>query len=784
MHEDLLCVQGCFDRPAGDLSASIGAFGLSRQSLEPKKILASFLSSMDHRQGSKTCRARAAPFPCKETFMLPSILRVLLPLALILGLFAVVRSADAPPPASPKHPVTDTYHNVTVRDDYRWLENPADPAVRKWTEEQNRLTRPYFEKLPDLEKIRQRVKDLLGSASPDYTGLRYQNGLLFALKHQPPKEQPFLIALSSPDAPLKEQVIADPNLFNPKGTTTIDFYVPSQDGKLVAASMSEGGSEEGTLYVFRTGQQAEVPFPIPRVHGGTAGGSAAWNADGTGFWYTRYPRGTERPKADLDFYQQIWFHKLGTRDSEDVYSLGKDFPRIAEVLLETSDNGLYVLASVANGDGGEFAHYVHGPSGTWTQITQFADQVTRVAFGPDDTLYLLSRKEAPRGKLLRLGLASPQLAKAELIVPQSEAAIQDFTATASLLYVHDLIGGPSQLRVFDRDGKARKPVPLPPIASVGQVVRMKGDEVLVRIETYVEPPAWYRYDPKDDKVTRTGLFRTSPVDFTDVEVERVFATSKDGTKVPLNILKRKGTKLDGTNPTLLYGYGGYNISQTPRFRVGTHIWLEQGGVYAIANLRGGGEYGEEWHKAGNLTHKQNVFDDFAACAQYLIEQKYTNPKRLAIEGGSNGGLLMGAALTQHPDLFRAVVSHVGIYDMLRVELHPNGAFNVTEFGTVKDPEQFRALYAYSPYHHVKDGTAYPAVFFLTGDNDARVDPANSRKMTARLQAATSSGLPILLRTSSSSGHGVDSSLSERIAEQTEVYAFLFHELSMEFKPVR
>jgi prolyl oligopeptidase len=274
------------------------------------------------------------------------------------------------------------------------------------------------------------------------------------------------------------------------------------------------------------------------------------------------------------------------------------------------------------------------------------------------------------------------------------------------------------------------------------------------------------------------------VDFNDVEVERVFATSKDGTKVPLNILKRKGTKLDGTNPTLLYGYGGYNISQTPRFRAATHIWLEQGGVYAIANLRGGGEYGEEWHKAGNLTHKQNVFDDFAACAQYLIEQKYTNPKRLAIEGGSNGGLLMGAALTQHPDLFRAVVSHVGIYDMLRVELHPNGAFNVTEFGTVKDPEQFRALYAYSPYHHVKDGTAYPAVFFLTGDNDARVDPANSRKMTARLQAATSSGLPILLRTSSSSGHGVDSSLSERIAEQTEVYGFLFHELSMEFKPGR
>jgi prolyl oligopeptidase len=322
---------------------------------------------------------------------------------------------------------------------------------------------------------------------------------------------------------------------------------------------------------------------------------------------------------------------------------------------------------------------------------------------------------------------------------------------------------------------------VPPVSSVGQVVRLKGDVILFRGETYLEPPAWYRFNPAKGEATKTALFRTSPADFGDCEVVRDFAVSKDGTKVPLNILCKKGTKLDGENPTILYGYGGYGISLSPSFRVGRKIWLEQGGVYVVANLRGGGEYGEAWHKAGNLTNKQHVFDDFLACAKYLIEHRYTNPKKLAIEGGSNGGLLMGAALTQQPELFRAVIAHVGVLDMLRVELHPNGAFNVTEYGTVKDKKQFEALYAYSPYHRVKDETAYPAVLLLTGENDPRVDPANSRKMAARLQAASSSRLPVLLRVSFDSGHGIGTSLRERIAQEADVYAFLFAQLGMKYK---
>jgi prolyl oligopeptidase len=268
------------------------------------------------------------------------------------------------------------------------------------------------------------------------------------------------------------------------------------------------------------------------------------------------------------------------------------------------------------------------------------------------------------------------------------------------------------------------------------------------------------------------------VSFADTEVIREVAVSKDGTKVPMSIVLKKGTQRDGKNPTLLTGYGGFGISQAPRFSAVRRIWLDRGGIFAVANLRGGGEYGEAWHKGGNLTHKQNVFDDFAACAQHLIYEKFTSPDKLAIEGGSNGGLLMGAALTQHPELFRAVVAHVGIYDMILHDHHPNGAFNVTEYGTIKERDQFQALYAYSPYQHVKDSADYPAVLFLTGDHDGRVDPMNSRKMTARLQAATHSNRPIFLRTSSTSGHGFGTPLNERVAQDADVFSFLFDQLSM------
>lgn len=681
-------------------------------------------------------------------------------------------TAFAQPPAAPKKPVTDVYHGVQVTDDYRWLENYSDPAVRAWSDAENKYARKYLDSLPMRATFAAELKRLADHPTLRYFRLTVRQGVLFAVKAQPPAEQPLLVTLKSADQPDSERVLVDPNRLDPTGGTSMDFYVLSTDAKYLAVSLAKGGSESGDVHVYEVATGKEIGAPIPRVNGGTAGGSVAWNADSTGFFYTRYPRSGERPAVDLDFYQQIYFHRLGTDTKQDQYSIGKEFPRIAEIQLRASDDGRYILASMANGDGGEFAHYLLGPSGQWHQIARLSDEISSVKFGADGDLYMLSHLNASKGKILKALIGKPLVSDAQIAVAEGKSTIAGFEPAANVLYIEEQTGGPSQIRVFDKAGKPMGTVPILPVSAIYQMTRSNGDELLFQNASFLEPPAWFRYDPSAKKVTRTALFETSAADFSDAEVVRDFAISKDGTRVPINIIRRKGAKLDGTNPVLLTGYGGYNVSLQPVFSVQNKPLLDHGVVIAIANLRGGGEYGEAWHKAGMLTKKQNVFDDFAACAHYLIDHKYTTPAKLAIEGGSNGGLLMGAELTQHPDLFGAVVSHVGIYDMLRVELQPNGAFNVTEFGTVKEDDQFRALYAYSPYHHVVDGTNYPPVLFLTGDNDPRVDPLNSRKMVARLQASGTKRL-VLLRTSGNSGHGIGTALSERIAEQADVLAFLF-----------
>ncbi len=716
--------------------------------------------------------------------------RIITHLALAITFFTMSYAATPPPPMTDKRPVTDEYHGVKVVDDYRWLETAGTPEVKVWTESQNQRTRAFLDALPGRPALQTQLTAWFAKDSPSYGGLTSRPGRLFATKFQPPKQQRLLVVLASANDLGSEKVVLDPNELAPKGQVSMDWYVPSPDGMIVAVCLSENGSEEGALHFYRTDTGERLPDQIARVQYPTAGGSAAWTPDGKAIYYTRFPRAGERPEADLNFFQQIYVHQLGTPDTADRYSAGHDFPRIAEIDLDTSRDGRWLLASVANGDGGEHAHYVRdlsaGDRATWRQMTRFEDGIKRAAFGCDDaTLYLRSVKDAPRGKILRLPLGgTAALQDATVVVPESDAVIEGFAVTASYLYVSDLVGGPSRLRRFDLAGKNGRELPIPPNSGVGGVLpledRPEDDRILFRETSYTEPDAWYLYDPADGgnagTAKKTALVKTSPVDFRDIEVVREFAVSLDGTKVPVNILRRQGVKLDGANPTLLTAYGGYGASLRPGFEMTRRMWFDHGGVLAIANIRGGGEYGEEWHVGGNLTRKQNCFDDFAACARHLIERGYTQPARLAVEGGSNGGLLMGAFLTQHPDLARAVVSHVGIYDMLRVELDPNGAFNVTEFGTVKDPAQFQALYAYSPYHRVVDGTKYPAVFFLAGENDGRVSPSNSRKMTARLQAATGSGYPILLRLNSDSGHGMGTALTERIAQQADVFAFLFDQL--------
>jgi prolyl oligopeptidase len=721
---------------------------------------------------------------------LASSVRLVIAVSLI-SLTALAQGPSIPPPpATPTRAVADEYQGVKITDDYRWLENWDDPEVKQWSAAQNARSRDYLDHLPARPAIRQMLKEAFNASSAEYYYLQFRGGTLFAMKYQPPQQQPMLVALSSADDPASARVVFNPNASSAKGSIAVDFYVPSLDGKFVAAALSENGSEDSSAHVFEVATGKELSDVVPRVNFATAGGSLEWKGDSSGFYYTRLPQGNERPPEDANFYQQVYFHRLGTDPGQDTYIIGKEFPRIAEIHLHASDDGQWLIAAVANGDGGEFAHYVMDSAGHWTQVTHFADRIVAVRPGPDDALYLLSRKDAPRGKILRLPLAHLDLAQAKVIVPQTSGSADDESARASIedfelapghLYVAEVVGGPSRIRAFDLQGHSLPAPPLPPVSAVYQMVPTRQGDVIFSVSTYLEPSAWYRFDAATGKSVRTALVSTSPIHFDDAEVVREFATSKDGTRVPVNIIRRRGTRLDGSNPALLEGYGGYGVNMQPFFLGAfTRAWLDQGGVYVIANLRGGAEYGEEWHQAGRLTRKQNVFDDFIACAEHLIERKYTSPAHLAAIGGSNGGLLMGAAFTQRPELFRAVVSYVGIYDMLRVELDPNGAFNVTEFGTVKDPEQFKALYAYSPYYHVKDGTAYPAILFPTGENDHRVNPMQSRKMTARLQAATSSGHPILLRTSSNSGHGIGTAADERIEEDADVLGFLFDQLGINY----
>ena len=721
----------------------------------------------------------------------------------------------APAVAAARRPVVHEYFGTKVSDDYEWLEDAKSPEVVSFNDAQNAHARGFLDALPERAPVRERVAQLLGATSADYRQVRIAAGSLFVMVHQPPKQQAVLLMRAENAEASTERIVLDPNVLDPSGKTTIDMFVPSPDKKLMAVSLSKGGSESGDVHVYDVATGKERGDVIARAYGGTAGGSLAWNADGTGFFYTRYPRAGERPEADLDFYQQVYLHKLGTPESKDAYVFGKELPRIAEIELERSDDGKNVLVRVGNGDGGEYAHHVirGGAAGAQdaARLAGFTDELAVTTFAPDGKIYGISRKGAPRGKVVVF--APPFDKPAELAAAESDGVLEDVVVTKSALYVVELVGGPSRMRriplgvkpeALARDASNKKSgpaasapttiapgargpsaaeLPVPPVSSVTQVVR-SGDDLLVRLESFLEMPAWYRYRASEHRFVKTTMAKAPVSDMSDVEVQRETCTSRDGTKVPMTVLRRKGTKLDGANPTVLYGYGGYNISVKPQLRKWMPAWLEQRGVIAIANLRGGGELGAAWHDAGKLTKKQNVFDDFAACAKTVADLGYATPEHLAAHGRSNGGLLMGAEIVQHPELFRAVVSGVGIYDMLRVELSANGAFNVTEFGTVKDEAQFRAMNAYSPLHNVKDGTAYPAVLFTTGANDPRVDAYHSRKMTARLQAATSSPRPILLRASADVGHGMGSPLAADIEETADMLAFLFHELGVKVTPMK
>jgi prolyl oligopeptidase len=704
-----------------------------------------------------------------------------------IALSGPANARDATAPVTRTTDATDVLHGVRVADPYRWLEDGKSAEVQAWTEAQSKRTRAYFDSLPFRAPLRAKLETLVKQASPRYFGLDAAGGQLFAVYLDPKFQQPMIVVMGQDADPTKARVVLDPNKLDPTGGTAFDWFVPSPDGERIAVSLSKGGSEDGSLHVFDVATGRQVGEAIPRVQYPTAGGDAAWAPDGKGFWYTRYPD-PDRPADEQHFHQKVWFHRLGEDPKTDAQVFGDGLPKVAEIRLDYSDEAGALLVTVQKGDGGEFAHYVRGEDGRFVQVTRFEDGVTYARFGPDRALYLVSQAAGtPRGEIRRLAPGTLDLERATRFVPQGEDVIaasfrgdDAFVFLGERIYVRYLAGGPSRVRIFDLTGAPKGDLPLPGIAAVDEIEPV-GKDLLYSVETYVAPLQFYRL--ADGKSVPTALKVTSPVSFDDMEVLRVFATSKDGTRVPLNIVRRKGTKLDATNPVLLYGYGGYAISQTPRFLGPTRrMWFDAGGIYVVANIRGGGEYGREWHEQGALTHKQNVFDDFIAAAEYLVNERYTSPERFAIMGGSNGGLLVGAVTTQRPELFRAVVAQVGVFDMLRVELDPNGQFNTTEFGTVKDEAQFKALYAYSPYHRVRDGVKYPAMFLPAGANDGRVNPLNSRKMSARLQAATDSGRPIYLYVTSGAGHGLGSSLSVQLDQSADWLSFLIDQLGMKWVP--
>jgi prolyl oligopeptidase len=694
------------------------------------------------------------------------------------------------PPVARVETVSDQYHGIDVEDPYRWLETWDNQEVKDWSEEQNAYARSLLAALPERPAVHARITEILKSAEAVqyYDVHKAGSDSLLAMKQDPAKQQDLLVIMGADADPADETILVDPNELDPDGGTSIDWIVPSHAGDLVAVSMSSGGSESGDVHVFRLPSGERTGAVIERVNGGTAGGDLAWFTDDSGFYYTRYPRPGERNDEDVHFYQQVWKHVLGTPAENDEYVIGKDFPRIVEIRLMIDRDSGRLLVWTQDGDSNRFGMHLRQPDGAWVEFSDFGDGAIQAAFGPDNALYVISRAGAPQGKLIRLDARAPQLDAGVVVIPEGEGALLHSFYTPSSptmlvaedrLYLVYQMGGPNDLRVFSLSGE---PLDAPEQMEIGRVAGLTsagGSDVIFSNNSYLAMPLWRRFSAEDGTTVQLAISSESPVDYSDVEVVREFATSKDGTQVPVNILMPRGTIRDGSHPILVTGYGGYGISISPSLSISRHILFENGVLFAQANLRGGGEYGEQWHRQGNLTNKQNVFDDFVAVIRYLVERRYASPDRVAIVGGSNGGLLMGATIVQNPDLVAAAVSHVGIYDMLRVELDPNGQFNIPEFGTVENPEHFAALRAYSPYHNLQEGVSYPPILLPTGANDPRVNPAHSRKFTARLQAVQGGGGMVLLRTSGDTGHGGGTPLDEVIELLSDQYAFVFHHLGVD-----
>ena len=686
------------------------------------------------------------------------------------------------PPMAPitaKHDVIDTYFGTAVHDPYRWLEDAESPAVKQWIAAQNAYTEKVMDGFKDAKALAKRVGELALTSTQQFDP-QIVGDTLFYMRQTPPQPQAVLVAQDWPNG--KARILVDPNAAH--GSVAITGYWPSPDGKVVAYGTAEGGNEATTIRFIDVATGKTLPDVLPRAGGGTTPQALVWDADGKGVTYARLP--DNAPADQSQFNAALYHHVFGTGAGTDTLDFGKGLSKVAEYTLLGSADGKHAAALVHAGDGAPDAVYLRNGSGPWKLVlgtdanVRAASEINQGAAWDGDRLLVIAYQGAPRGKLLALDANGKS---ALLVSPlQHNWAMHSVAPVKGGFLITEVRGPDWRVQQYSRDGKFIRTVGLPETGiDIGTIAsNARSDRALITYSGWTIPTRWVEYNVARD--TSKVVFEVKPAaDYSQVVTYRLDATSKDGTKIPVTVIAMKGVTPNGARPAILYGYGGFGISTTPRFLGSTLAWLERGGVYALANIRGGGEFGEGWHEAGMLSKKQNVFDDFHAAAQALVQQHWTDSAHLGIMGGSNGGLLMGAALTRHPSEYRAVVSLVGIYDMLRSELWPNGQYNISEYGTVTKKADFEWLRAYSPLQNVKPDTAYPATLLITGVNDPRVAPWQSRKFAAALQAANTSKNPILLLTRMNEGHGVTASFSQRVGNAAAAMAFFAQELGLPSK---
>jgi prolyl oligopeptidase len=703
-------------------------------------------------------------------------------LCALSGFSSATSFADDTVPVAPVRPVTDTYFGTEVVDNYRYLENLKDPEVAGWMKAQANHTRTTLDSLPGRAALEERIH-ALSNTDLRRSGFTRIGNRYFYLQLESGAQQPKLFYRDGLNG--EEHQLIDPSQLG-KGTSThyaLDFFKPSHDGKLLAYGLSAGGSEESVLHVLNVETGEILPDAIDRTNNNIV----SWLPDNHSFFYLRYVKpGPNVPQNELLYNARTYLHKLGSHTSGDGDALV--FGRGVNKNLEVPEGqGTYVVlghnanfavaAANHNMDSNPSTLYVaplskvNGTATPWHKFADVEDGVTQFALF-DDKLYFLSQKGASHFRLLSVPLAHPDLKQATVVVPESKSVLTGFAIAREGIYIRERDGAVSHVKHVSFDGKDSHSITLPFEGAVlGLVTDPSETGVLFNMQSWVHPASLFSYDATADKTSDTGLIPLSKIDTSQLESKEVLATSYDGTRVPLSIIYKKGIALDGSHPAILEGYGSYGNSLDSSFN-GTRVaWLERGGIFAIAHIRGGGENGEDWHRDGQKRTKLNTVYDMIACGQYLIDTHYTSSKYLAARGGSAGGITVGGAFTLRPDLFSVILDQVGMSDTLRSETEPNGPPNISEFGSTKTEEGFHGLYAMSPYEHVRDGTAYPAILFTTGANDPRVAPWHMAKMTARTQAATTSKRPVLLRIDYDAGHGIGSNRSQRDVETADLWAF-------------